>query len=108
MELPSQYLEEMEGLQLDGFSAENKIAFEYQICESVCISVSCSHDVDSLRFHIGHLSGCHLVYICRYKYQIPRGIYELRRRIVKYLCKILPILHLFHSLLLLKRILPHP
>lgn len=30
MELPSQYLEEMEGLQLDGFSAENKIAFEYQ------------------------------------------------------------------------------
>jgi len=30
LEFPSVYIKEMEGLQLDGYNAENKIAFEYQ------------------------------------------------------------------------------
>ena len=63
MKLPSVYIKEMEGLQLDGYNSENRIAFEYQ---------GYQHFTENSHFHTNEK---------RYKSQIKRDNYK------KELCK---------------------
>jgi hypothetical protein len=58
MKFPSVYIKEMEGLQLDGYNSENRVAFEYQ---------GYQHYTENSHFHTNEM---------RFKSQIERDIYK--------------------------------